>query len=112
MDVKVVSTPVFSDAFVPMILAVFSEPIRTTSITTETVFIEGYDGVKLDSRVTYSFFNNQVILELLEPLLMNQRYKVTLTTGIYDTSGNPMDSDYVWYFFTKSYKTYLPITIR
>ena len=111
-DVWVYETPVFTDTYYPTIWAKFTEPISATSVTTDTVFLMDAQGRRLSGEALYDGTMNVVRFLLSEPLARMNTYTATVTTGIHDTSGNPLAADYVWSFSTGTLYIYLPIILR
>jgi len=86
----------------------FSEPVDPATLTSDNIeiMIRGYnimelipdimDGFELDSSGTVLSF------EPPDGLARNAEYTVTLGTGITDTAGNPLDSEFTWTFRTRA----------
>jgi uncharacterized repeat protein (TIGR01451 family) len=110
-EVPLLDTPVYTDTYAPTILAWFSEPLDPTSVTTETVFLTGPGGVKVAGTVVFVAGTNRVEFRPSEALKPGTLYTVTITTGVYDTSGNALADPYTWVFRTKSTQvtTFLPM---
>jgi uncharacterized repeat protein (TIGR01451 family) len=111
-NVLVYNTPVYSDTYYPLIWAQFTEPINDATLTQATFYITDSDGRHLDGIIVYNGMLNRVQFVLNEPLSRNKTYILTITTGVYDTSGNPMAADYVWSFSTEAIRIYLPLVAR
>jgi len=111
-DVQVYATPVYSATYAPAIWVWFSEPISATTVTTQTLFVTDAQGRRLSSVVLYDGTQNAALLMLHEPLVQLATYTTTVTTGVYDTSGNPLAANYAWSFSTEAQKLYLPLVLR
>ncbi|MBN1314333.1 MAG: Ig-like domain-containing protein, partial [Anaerolineales bacterium] len=111
IGVRVYSTPMVDNEYLPDIWAQFSEPISSTTVTTQTLFIKNKDGELLECQPIYDPAIRRAELQLLEPLETNQTYTVTLTTGVLDTSGNPLEADFMWSFNTTN-RIYLPLVVK
>ena len=81
------------------IVATFSEAMDSTTITTATfTLMKGITPVA--GVVTYSSFAATATFAPDSLLDTSAVYTATLTTGVTDTVGNPLDSAYVWNFTT------------
>ncbi|MBI4650946.1 Ig-like domain-containing protein [Candidatus Desantisbacteria bacterium] len=84
-----------------IINAIFSEDMDSSSVNTNTFYIEDRSQEsedRVEGRVNY---NNRIVTftptNLLEP---NTTYTATITKGVKDISGNYMAEDYIWSFIT------------
>lgn len=111
-DVQVYDSPAYSGIYHPLIWAQFSEPIDAATLTPATFFITGSDGQHLDGVMEYAGTSHRVTFMLHEPLIRNETYTVTITTGVHDTSGNPLAANYVWHFRAEALQIYLPVLVR
>lgn len=80
------------------IRVVFSEPIDPSSIHEETFFVNG----GITGTYSYDEPNRTAILTPLRPLASSTVTTVTVTTGLTDRAGNPLESDFTWSFTTAS----------
>ncbi len=60
-------------------------------------------GQRLSGEALYDGTMNVVRFFLSEPLARMKTYTATVTTGIHDTSGNPLAADYVWSFSIETF---------
>jgi uncharacterized repeat protein (TIGR01451 family) len=100
VNVPVYQTPWVVNEYLPSIWAQFSEPVDAATVTTQTLIIRNEEDQQIACQTDYDSVFRRVKIQLLEPLMINQTYTVTLTTGIFDTSGNPLVSNYSWSFTT------------
>ncbi len=110
--VQVYDTPLHDDIYPPEIVAYATEPLDAATVTTATVSLQTEDGYIPNYEVTYDEYLHAVQLSLHEALHRNRTYLVTLTTGLRDTSGNPLAENYTWQFSTWRFKVYLPMLVR
>ncbi|HEB64490.1 MAG TPA: DUF11 domain-containing protein, partial [Chloroflexi bacterium] len=111
-DVDVGDAPLYGEIYHPEIIAYATEPLDAATVTTATVSLRTQDGYVPDYEVAYDEYLHAVRVSPREPLRRNQTYIVTLSTGLRDTSGNPLAEAYTWQFSTWSFKTYLPLLVR
>jgi uncharacterized repeat protein (TIGR01451 family) len=107
-DVRVYKDPLFGNVYAPTILAYTSEPMDSSSLTAGTVSLVDDTGHALGIEVSYNSYLKAIQLVLHEPLGMGRTYMVTLSTGVKDTSGNPLAAAYKWSFTAQSRRIYLP----
>jgi len=88
---------VFSD-----INATFSEPMDSSTINTSTFLIVDKFGNQAAGTVEYDNNSKTAIFKPFPdaPLSSGERYNVTLTSDIKDSSGNTLPSNYSWSFTT------------
>ncbi|TAK01691.1 MAG: hypothetical protein EPO39_14075 [Candidatus Manganitrophaceae bacterium] len=79
------------------IRVVFSESILPETLRSDTFFIQGISG-----RIRYDDPTRTATLQPLAPLTLQTRYQVTVTTGITDRTGTPLDAGRSWSFTTAS----------
>ena len=111
-DVRVYDVPLYPGVYGPSILAQFTEPISATTVTTGTLFVENEAGRRISGTVALEAPGDRASFLLGEPLAYGTVYTVIVTTGVHDTSGNPMAADYVWSFLTEKFVIYLPVVLR
>jgi len=75
------------------ITATFSENVNASTITTPTFIVGGHSGTTTYSGTTATFTPSS-------NLLYNTIYTATITTGVRDSAGIAMASDYTWSFTT------------
>ncbi|MCP4345626.1 MAG: Ig-like domain-containing protein, partial [Desulfobacterales bacterium] len=81
------------------ITATFSEPMKSSTITTATFFVN--NGINnITGTVTYD--GTTGTFRPSENLAYNTTYIATITSAAKDLAGNPMKTDYVWSFITGS----------
>jgi hypothetical protein len=87
-----------SDVAINMeITCTFSEAIDSSTITNNTFFLN--DGLSnVDGTVKYSA--NTATFKPTSPLDYSKTYTATITTGVKDLAGNPLQTDYIWSFNT------------
>jgi hypothetical protein len=97
LNVGIVMAPVSSDPaqYLPRVMATFSEPINTATLTPSNFNIGGISG-----SITYDEVTRTATLTPSQPLLEEKNYTVTLTAGIKDSVGNAMAANYSWRFTT------------
>jgi len=97
LNVGIVKAPVNSDPaqYLPRVMATFSEPINTATLTPSNFYIGGISG-----SISYDEVTRTATLTPSQPLLEEKNYTVTLTTGIKDSVGNAMAANYSWRFTT------------
>jgi Bacterial Ig-like domain len=107
-------SPTLSNIYQPFIWVGFSEPISPTTLMSQTLHIRDRSGRQLNSQVFYDAATNSARLLLAEPLNGASRYTVTLTTGVFDSSGNALASNRVWSFSTATYtyRAYMPVVMK
>ena len=111
--VAVYETPVYTDTYQPFIRVRFTEPISEATLTTDSFFVSDAQAQRLGGRVEYDGTLNVGWFIPSEPLAPGQTYEGTITTDLYDTSGNPLAADYVWIFRTEvGFRIYLPLVIK
>jgi sugar lactone lactonase YvrE len=79
------------------IKAGFSNPMSSSTINTAT-FVVSTGGVKVTGTVSYNAGAQTAFFSPNLPLGAFASYTVTLTTGIKDTTGNPLTASYTWLF--------------
>jgi hypothetical protein len=81
-----------------VITATFSEAMNPATINTTTFTVSpGVTGI-----ITHDVTNTIFIFTPSSPLAVNTVYTATLTTGVRDTFGNALATDFVWSFRTAS----------
>jgi hypothetical protein len=112
--VAVSSTPLLSGVYPPFVWARFSEPMRATSVTSETLFVVDDRGVRLPGLVLYEGSSYAARFEPEQPLRPGATYTVTAAAGLEDTSGNPLAATYRWSFRTQPGLgcLYLPVVLK
>ena len=78
------------------IQATFSDFMDATTINTSTFFVSG----SVTGTVTYDNGTKTAQFKPLNDLVKNTTYTVTLTTGIRNSLGNALASNYTWSFTT------------
>jgi|WetSurSiteA1Bulk_404760.scaffolds.fasta_scaffold00643_2 hypothetical protein len=78
-----------------VISAMFSEALDSSTVNTSTFAVNGIAG-------TVAYSGTTAIFTPSGSLGYNTTYTATITTGVRDTAGNAMASDYVWSFTTGS----------
>jgi hypothetical protein len=81
------------------IIATFSEPIRSSTITANSFTVK-YNDTSLPGIITVSEDKSTITFTPLPSLQSNKQHTITLTTGITDLAGNAMKSDKIWSFHT------------
>lgn len=80
------------------ISAVFSENIKTSTLTAVTFTVSGSVSGAVSGVITYDSSAKAVTFDPVTDFSNGETITVTLTTGITDLVGNAMASDYVWSF--------------
>lgn len=78
------------------IIAVFSEPMTSSTINTSTFILSG----SITGTVTYNASTNTATFTSASNLLQGTTYTAAITTSVKDANGNAMASDYTWSFTT------------
>ena len=112
VDVPILDTPLGDGTYVPAVLAWFSEPLDPATVTPGTVRLTGPGG-DVQGTVVFVAGPNRVEFRPGEPLQPGTLYTATITTGVHDSSGNAMATDYVWSFGTAGgHRIHLPLILR
>ncbi len=82
------------------IIATFSEPMDSTTITGLTFTVTGPGPTSIVGAVTYSMIGATATFTPASALTASTPYTVTITTGATDLAGNPLAADFVWTFTT------------
>jgi hypothetical protein len=77
------------------VTATFSEVMNTATINTTTFIVTGVTGT-----ITHDVSNTIFVFTPSSPLAVNTVYTATITTGVRDTFGNGLATDFVWSFRT------------
>ena len=88
------ATGVYTDS---VIKVGFSKPISSSTINSST-FMVSTGGLNVTGTVSYNSGSQTAFFDPNIPLSQFGFYTATLTTGIKDTSGNPLAADYTWMF--------------
>ncbi|MCL5878764.1 MAG: Ig-like domain-containing protein, partial [Deltaproteobacteria bacterium] len=75
----------------------FSKPISSSTINAST-FMISTGGVTITGTVSYNSGSQTAYFNPYAPLVQFGSYTATLTTGVKDTSGNPLLNNYTWTF--------------
>jgi Bacterial Ig-like domain len=79
--------------------ATFSKDMNPDTITGSTFILQERDSnTQVPATPSYDPSTKQATLELDRPLNPGTFYKATITTGVRDTSGNPLPAAYTWEF--------------
>ena len=78
-----------------VITATFSEAMNTSSINAGTFTVTGVAGI-----ITHDVTDTIFTFTPSSPLTINTAYTATLTTGVRDTFGNGLATDFIWSFRT------------
>ncbi len=89
------ATGVYTDS---VIKVGFSKPISSSTINAST-FLVSTGGINVTGTVSYNPGSQTAFFDPNIPLVQFGFYTATLTTGVKDTSGNPILSNYTWTFF-------------
>jgi Domain of unknown function (DUF4082)/Bacterial Ig-like domain len=97
-------------------IAVFSEPLDSTSLTSSTVMLRDAASNLVSAVISYTSSAFAVTLTPQQPLQPGQTYTMTLKGGsaaphITDATGTPLASDFVWSFTTAPLPSPLPILV-
>ena len=86
------------------VTATFSESMNASTITTSTFLLRDPSGATVAATVTYASNSKTATLKPTQSFAANTGYTATIsggTTGVKDTAGNPMGSNFVWSFTTR-----------
>lgn len=87
------------DPSVPIEL-VFSEEVRMSSVSIETLYIEDLFGNKIDSYYDFDVQTNKMTMLSKLSLKTKNQYTVTVQRGVTDLAGNGLDEEFVFSFQT------------
>jgi uncharacterized repeat protein (TIGR01451 family) len=110
--VVIYATPIYAGTYMPVIWAMFNEPIDAGTVTADSFFVTDGQGRRLGGAVVYDGTMKVARFIPSEPLVRGETYTARLTAAVLDTSGNPMAADHVWSFRTAAYQIYLPLVLR
>ncbi len=80
--------------------ATFSESLDPATVNTSSVALQNATGQEVTSSVSYDDSAKTITISPSAALEQGVAYSVSLSTGIKDTSGNPLASVYSWTFTT------------
>ena len=80
-----------------VVTATFNENILAMSVSNDSMKLEDLNGA-IDGEVTFDSSANLATFTPSEPLKLLQEHKATVSAGITDLAGNPLNADYEWYF--------------
>jgi len=83
-----------------LINATFSEPMDSSSIDSGSFTVTGPGSTPVAGVVSYDAVNDLASFVPTSDLPLDTYFTATITTGAEDTSGNAMDSNFVWHFST------------
>lgn len=83
----------------PTITANFDKNINPLTINNDTFKLRNKSGTEIKGEVSYSF-EKKASFKPSGNLPYDNKYTVTITTGVIDLAGNHLASDYVWSFTT------------
>ncbi len=96
-DIPVSDAAIATDAYPPVISAMFSEPVNPDTVNQTTFTVGGVAGtVGYDVSLRRAFFTPS------RPLAPSTTYTATITTGVKDNNGNALAEDHTWQFTTIS----------
>jgi len=86
------------------VAATLSEPLLESTVTPQNVYLQQIDppaAGTVSSTLSYATQGAQAAITLTpSSLQINTRYQVTITTGVQDGAGNPLQQPFVWTFTT------------
>jgi hypothetical protein len=85
------------------VAATFNEGMNRTTINTNTFQLRDSSNNLIPAAITYNAANNTATLDTNAPLAYSATYTATIqggSTGVKDTSGNAMGTNYTWSFTT------------
>ncbi|MGZ4814376.1 MAG: ice-binding family protein [Terriglobales bacterium] len=83
-----------------IVTATFSEAMDPSTINASTFTLTGPNNVTVSGAVTYNSGSHTAIFTPASSLALGTLYTATITTGVKDTFGNALASDFVWSFTT------------
>jgi len=101
-----------SDFYLPTLWLQFSKPINATTLTTQTLYLTGPQGQHVRGLVVYDVAQRAARFAPLEPLHRMAIYTATVTTGVKDTIGHGLATNFTWQFETERLTVYLPLVLR
>ncbi|MBI4692241.1 MAG: Ig-like domain-containing protein [Candidatus Terrybacteria bacterium] len=84
----------------PTITAYFDKDIDPTTINGNNFNLKNESGMTIEGEESYSLSEKKAFLKPYGNLAYDNKYIVTITTGVKDLAGNHLASDYVWSFRT------------
>lgn len=120
-NVGISASPVLTDAegsaYAPALIVQFSEPVSSTTVTTDTLRLSAAGGSRLATSVWYDGTLDRAIIVPRERLASRAQYTGTVTQGVKDASGNSLASEYTWSFQTgeaaaQQWWSYLPTLMK
>ncbi|MDX2253577.1 MAG: Ig-like domain-containing protein [Nitrospira sp.] len=108
------TTPVDGATNVPIaatIMGTFDEPLAPASVTATTFTLKDGANNQIPGNITVN--GSTAVFSLLPGSLMNYatNYTATLTTGVKDLAGNPIQSSYTWSFTTMNVPDTIPPSV-
>jgi uncharacterized repeat protein (TIGR01451 family) len=94
-DVRIIPGDPNADFYLPAIKATFSEQVDPSTIDETTFTVNGLTG-----NVGYLAGSKTAVFYPDTPLQVSTTYQATLTTGVQDNSGNPLQAAHTWSFTT------------
>ena len=83
-----------------VVTATFSQAMQSSTINAQTFVLTGPGSTAITGTVSYDAASNTAIFAPSASLPLNTTFTATITTGVKDTYGNNLASNYVWTFAT------------
>jgi hypothetical protein len=84
----------------PTVSATFFKAMNPATINTSTFALSGPSGANVAGKVTYEPISNVATFTPTNSLTPNTKFTAMITTGVADTFGNTMQSNFIWTFTT------------
>jgi hypothetical protein len=114
-----VATHASGPLYTPYIQIQFSEAMKATSVTSNTIEVKDGEGQVVPVSVQYDATVDQAVLLMHKPGVDGATYTVTVKTDVTDESNNKLAAPYVWSFSfdltenpVQENRIFLPITRR
>jgi len=83
-----------------VLTATFSKALNPATVNATTFLLKGPGGTAVTGTVTYNAAGSAASFTPSAALTYNTAYTATITTGVTDSTGNPLTANYTWSFTT------------
>jgi Ice-binding-like/Bacterial Ig-like domain len=95
----------------PIVTAIFSKAMNPATFKTSTFTLTAAGGVNVAGAVAYDATVNTATFTPTVALAASTKFTATITTGVADTFGNTLATNFVWAFTTSTSCAALPPTV-